>query len=252
MGQPPTVVRDYVDLRQADGARARAVLAAATAVCIVVPFLPFGGIVGYPILLLSTLAHEMGHGLTAMLVGLEFDSFRLYADGSGVAMIGGHAGRLSRAATAAGGLTGPAVAGALLFWLSSRARLAPIALMVFGALMLAACVLVIRNVFGLAFVGAMGGSLFYIGMRFGTGIAQFTAALLAVQMALSVFARADYLFTQTAMTSAGAMPSDVAQLADLLFLPYWFWGVVCGAISVGVLVLGLSAFWKHSKAQVAD
>ena len=188
MGQPPTVVRDYVDLRQADGARARAVLAAATAVCIVVPFLPFGGIVGYPILLLSTLAHEMGHGLTAMLVGLEFDSFRLYADGSGVAMIGGHAGRLSRAATAAGGLTGPAVAGALLFWLSSRARLAPIALMVFGALMLAACVLVIRNVFGLAFVGAMGGSLFYIGMRFGTGIAQFTAALLAVQMALSVFA----------------------------------------------------------------
>ena len=53
-----------------------------------------------------------------MLVGLEFDSFRLYADGSGVAMIGGAAGRLSRAATAAGGLIGPAVAGAFLFWLS--------------------------------------------------------------------------------------------------------------------------------------
>ena len=86
-------------------------------------------------------------------------------------------------------------------------------------------------------------------MRFGTGIAQFTAALLAVQMALSVFSRADYLFTKTAMTSAGAMPSDVAQLADLLFLPYWFWGVVCGAISVGVLVSGLSAFWKHTGAQ---
>ena len=191
----------------------------------------------------------MGHGLTATLVGLEFDSFRLYADGSGVAMIGGAAGRLSRAATAAGGLIGPAVAGAFLFWLSARARLAQIALMAFGALMIAACVLVIRNVFGFAFVGAMGGSLFYMGRRFAAVIAQFTVAVLAVQMALSVFSRADYLFTKTATTGAGAMPSDVAQLADLLFLPYWFWGVVCGAISVGVLVLGLSAFWKRSKAQ---
>ena len=238
---------------QAHGARARAVLAGATAICVVAPFLPFGGVVGYPILLLSTLAHEMGHGLTAMLVGLEFDSFRLYADGSGVAMIGGPvggaAGRLSRAATAAGGLIGPAVAGALLFWLSAHARRAQIALMASGALMLAACALVIRNAFGFAFVAVVGGSLFYVGRRFGTGVAQFTAAVLAVQMALSVFSRADYLFTKTAMTSAGAMPSDVAQLADLLFLPYWFWGVVCGAISVGVLVLGLSAFWKHSRAQ---
>ncbi len=115
--------------------------------------------------------------------------------------------------------------------------------------MLAACALVIRNVFGLAFVGAVGVSLFYVGRRFGARVAQFTAALLAVQMALSAFSRADYLFTKTAMTSAGAMPSDVAQLADLLFLPYWFWGVVCGTISVGVLGLGLSRFWKHSKAQ---
>jgi hypothetical protein len=214
-----------------------------------VPFLPFGGIVGYPILLLSTLAHEMGHGLTAMVVGLEFDSFRLYADGSGVAMIGGRAGGLSRAAAAAGGLIGPAVVGGFLFWLSARARFAKFALMALGALMIAACVLVVRNVFGLVFVGAAGASLFYIGRRFSPGIAQFTVALLAVQMALSVFSRADYLFTNTAMTGAGAMPSDVAQLADLLFLPYWFWGLVCGAISVGVLVSGLSAFWKTSKVQ---
>ena len=242
---------DSLRIRQgpSNRARARAALAGATAVGILAPLLPFGGIVGYPILLLSTLAHEMGHGLTAMLVGLEFDSFRLYADGSGVAMIGGTAGRLSRAATAAGGLIGPAMVGAFLFWLSARPRLAQSALMAFGALMIVACVLVIRNVFGLAFVGVAGGSLFYVGRRFGAGIAQFTVALLAVQMALSVFSRADYLFTKTAMTGEGAMPSDVAQLADLLFLPFWFWGFICGAISVCVLALGLSTFWKHSKAQ---
>ncbi len=252
IGQPPILVRDQVYLQQAGGTRARAVLVAASAVSVLLPFLPFGGIVGYPLLLLSTLAHEMGHGLAALLVGLDFDSFRLYADGSGVAMIGGQAGRLSRAATAAGGLTGPAVAGALMFWLSSRPRHAQPARMISRVVMVIAFVLVVRNVFGLVFVGAVGGSLFFVGFRFGVGIAQFTAALLAVQMALSVFSRADYLFTRTAMTSAGAMPSDVAQIAELLFLPYWFWGFVCGAISVGVLVLGLSAFWKNSKVPSQD
>ena len=80
IGQPPILVRDQVYLQQAGGTRARAVLVAASAVSVLLPFLPFGGIVGYPLLLLSTLAHEMGHGLAALLVGLDFDSFRLYAD----------------------------------------------------------------------------------------------------------------------------------------------------------------------------
>jgi hypothetical protein len=243
---------ENVYLQRAGGERARAALVAASVVSVALPILPFGGIIGYPLLLLSTLAHEMGHGLTALLVGLDFDSFRLFADGSGVALIGGQAGRLSLAATAAGGLTGPAVVGALLFWLSARPRLAQRALMISGVLLVIACVLVVRNVFGFVFIGAVGGSLLFVGFRFGVGIAQFTAALLAVQMALSVFSRADYLFTRTAMTSAGPMPSDVEQIADLLFLPYWFWGLVCGAISVGVLVVGLAAFWKNSKTSSQD
>ena len=44
--------------------------------------------------------------------------------------------------------------------------------------------------------------------------------LLAVQLALSVFSRGDYLFTNVALTSAGPMPSDVAVMSDALFLPY--------------------------------
>ena len=40
----------------------------------------------HTLVLLSTLAHELGHGIAALLVGGGFESFVLYADGSGAAM----------------------------------------------------------------------------------------------------------------------------------------------------------------------
>ena len=67
-------------------------------------------------------------------------------------------------------------------------------------------------------------------------IPRFTLVFLAVQLALSVFSRSDYLFTSVARTGAGPMPSDVAQMASALFLPFWFWGAACGALSLAVLL----------------
>jgi hypothetical protein len=31
-------------------------------------------------------------------------------------------------------------------------------------------------------------------------------------------------------------------MSSALFLPYWFWGALCGAISVAVLALGVRAY----------
>ena len=75
------------------------------------------------------------------------------------------------------------------------------------------------------------------------GLAQAVLVFLAVQLALAVFSRADYLFTSMALTRSGPMPSDVSVMAQALFLPYWFWGAVCGALSVGILFLGLKFFF---------
>src|SRR5690242_18611415 len=62
--------------------------------------------IAYPLLLLSTLAHEMGHGVAALFVGGTFESFVLYADGSGVAHTSGVGSRLGSAIVCAGGLVG--------------------------------------------------------------------------------------------------------------------------------------------------
>jgi hypothetical protein len=40
------------------------------------------------------------------------------------------------------------------------------------------------------------------------------------------------------MTSAGPAPSDVTVMASALFLPYWFWGILCGALSLALLAAG--------------
>ena len=62
-----------------------------------------------------------------------------------------------------------------------------------------------------------------------------------------VFSRADYLFTDVAHTGAGPAPSDVAYMAEALFLPYWFWGLFCGGLSLAILWAGLHRFVKATR-----
>ncbi len=47
-----------------------------------------------------------------------------------------------------------------------------------------------------------------------------------------------------AETGADTMPSDTGVIASALFLPYWFWGALCGAFSVTVVALAIKAYWR--------
>ena len=205
---------------------------------------PWGPRLAYPLMLLSTLAHEMGHGLMGMAVGGEFESFKMWSDGSGVARVSGYTGRIARALVSAGGLCGPAVVAALFFALSNKTKWAKASLAVVGVALLVADLLLVRSLFGIAFVGGLGALFLWVALKGARWASQFTLVFVAVQLALSVFSRADYLFTPVAQTSAGSMPSDVAQMSNALFLPYWFWGAACGAFSIAVLFWGLRFFFK--------
>ncbi|MEO1173915.1 MAG: M50 family metallopeptidase, partial [Myxococcota bacterium] len=101
----------------------------------------------------------------------------------------------------------------------------------------------------LAAVAALAGSVAAKGSELA---AQSVLAFIAAQMAASVFSRGDYLFTATAQTAAGPMPSDVAQISDVLLLPYWVWGALCGLFSVAVLVGGLMIFWRTTSPRTTQ
>ena len=133
-----------------------------------------------------------------------------------------------------------------MFVAASRARFARGVLTGFAALVTVSIILVVRNGFGWVFLGVVVAVVFIIARRGSALAAQTALAFIAAQMSASVFARSAYLFTATARTAQGPMPSDVAQIAEVLLLPYWVWGAACGAFSVAVLVVGLTVFWKQT------
>ena len=224
--------------------RARIVLLVSVGLTALLYVIPYGRVLAYPLMLLSTLAHEMGHGIAAVLVGGSFDRFQLWPDGSGVATWSGQAGPLERAVVAAGGLVGPAVAAAIGFAVGRTVKGARGALYAVAVLLALALLLVVRNLFGLVFVAVVLGGCFFAALKASGEIAQLLLIFLAVQLAFSVFSRADYLFTPVAQTATGVMASDVGQMAAALLLPYWFWGLMCGGLSVAVLIYGIRTYWR--------
>jgi hypothetical protein len=204
---------------------------------------PAGRILAWPLVFVSTLAHELGHGLAAVTLGGRFESLVIRADASGAAAWSGSFSRLGVATVAAAGLVGPALAAFVLLAVGRVPRRAPVLLACLAVGLLLVALLVVRNAFGWWFTVLLASMCAVVAWRV-PRMSQGLVVFLAVQLALSVYSRSDYLFTKAAVSSAGTGPSDVAVMASALFLPYWFWGALCGAVSLLLRYLGARAFFR--------
>ena len=227
--------------------QARRVLLASLGITALLYIIPGGEIVGYPLLLLSTFVHEMGHGLSAIAVGGRFIDLQIFADGSGVAVTGTSGGAVSRAAVAAGGLVGPAFASAAGFTLGRRPRIARISVLIGGILTLVAGVVWVRSLVGWLIV--LGLAAISLARGDGDPAGPLVAAVAGVPVGaawpVGVQPR-ESCFAEGASTGAGFGPSDSAAIADALLLPYWFWGAVCGLVSLLALAYGAWVFLRAS------
>lgn len=195
--------------------------------------------IAYPLMLLSTLVHELGHGVGSLLSGGGWSEFRMFSDGSGVAHIL-PASDFSAAFACAAGLVGPALIAALYLAAGLRPRLARAALAATGAFFALALLLWVRGGFGMAFVAALAAGCLAVAALTSPATARLVLVFLATQLALSVFSRGDYLFTDYVagqMSDGSRTPADVKIMEMAIGMPYWFWGLACGAFSVAVLVL---------------
>jgi len=213
---------------------------------IILYIMPFGRLIAYPLILISTMAHEFGHGIAALIVGAHFDAYNMWPDGSGQALIRSHSGALAQSFISAGGLVGPSIAAAGLFIAAAYPKFCRTALYLLATFLVVGEIFVIRGAFAMAFAGFLAFFLFMVAKQRQQAIAQTTLVFIAVQLALSVFSRGDYLFTRTAMTANGPMPSDVMQIEQALWLPYWFWGILCTLFSLSTLLIGLRFYIKKS------
>lgn len=193
----------------------------------------------WPLVLFSTIVHELGHGLTALALGADFERLLVYADGSGVAVYRAAFGPAALALVAAMGPLGPPLLAALLFMSIRRAGSARVALLLLGVGFLLAAALWARNPVGFTAMIVLGAGLLLIDWRASATVRRATIAFLAIQLSLAAFSRSDYLFTATASTGAGAMPSDTAQIANALGLTHWLWGALIAMCSLAILMAGV-------------
>lgn len=220
--------------------QSRSLLILSTLAVVVIWQVPYGHQLLYPLTLLATYAHEMGHGITALLTGSDFDHLVLHADGSGMAAWRGNPGRLATALIAAGGLVGPTFAGIGLLLVARNPRHARTVLACLSALIVVTVVLWSRNAFGVVFLIAVAATLGIAARALPPAAASFVLHFIAATLCLSWFNHLSYLFSAQAMVNGVAMPSDSSVIAQALWLPYWFWGGVLALFSLAVAAWGIS------------
>ena len=202
--------------------------------------LPYGQMALYPLTLLATYVHEMGHGLTALLLGQQFQEMLLHADGSGMAVWHGDPGRMETALIAAGGLLGPTLAGVSLLVLSGSTRFARALLAVLALVLLLSMALWSRNIFGLGFLLVWAVVLLLAARFLPAAGAALMLQLIAITLCLSWFTDLDYMFSGQAVVNGVVHRSDSAVIAQALVLPYWFWGGLVALLSMLLLLLGIA------------
>ncbi|MEN9203146.1 MAG: M50 family metallopeptidase [Thermostichus sp. DG02_1_bins_55] len=206
----------------------------------------WGNYVLYPFTLLATWFHEMGHGLTALLLGGNFHRLEIYPNGSGLAI---HSGKLflgpvGRALVAAGGPMGPPLAGAIFILASRRRGTARLGLVFLGSLLLVSAVTWVRSGFGLLVISALGLGILAVGLWASPWLRGFAIQFLGVQACVSTYRQLDYLFTATAVINGQVIPSDSSQIAQNLWLPYWFWGGLMAVASLVLLITSLQLTFR--------
>jgi len=207
---------------------------------IALPALPFGTYLIYPFVILTTWFHEMGHGLTALLFGADFERLVIYGNGSGVAqsMIAADSSVFTQAAIAAGGPLAPSMAGALLIVASAQPRIWRPALWAVAGAILLSVALYVRSAVGVTMLPLVAALLGLVAWRASPGLVRFTLQFLGVLGAMSMLRDFDYLFTERTVIGGQAMLSDTGQIEAALGLPHWVWAGLILAVSA--LMIGAS------------
>jgi hypothetical protein len=186
----------------------------------------------------------MGHGIAAMLTGRGFERLLIFADGSGVAQslrpADGY--RLTDALVAASGPLGPAIAGALLIVSSRSATATRYALAALSAALVVSTLIWVRSPTGWLVLPALGIAIVALALRGSLPWRRFAIQLIGVQACISAWQQFDYLFSPGRHIGGELHRSDTGAIADVLLLPYWFWGA---AISAAILAF---LWWSFSLA----
>ncbi len=199
------------------------------------------GSLRYPFILLGTWLHEMGHGITALLLGGNFELLKIFENGGGVAHVS-YTSKvfplpITAALIAAGGLLGPCIMGSLLIRTATnpKSSLWMIRLLVLS--LIVSMVLWVRSSLGIAVLAGITILLIVILLLKNEKLITWTALFLGLQSILSTYLQLDYLFTGSFERDGKVNISDTQTIANNLFGTYWLWAIV-------IMILSIITIWK--------
>lgn len=210
--------------------------------------IPNGKLFLYPFTILGTWFHEMGHGLTAWILGGNFNRLEIYPNGSGLAQFSHNFNNLKLGITAGAGPFGPTIAGFILIYASLRKSTAKYGLILLSVIMIASCIIWIRPVFGAGFfiILFLGIIFAYLAIKSNTSTQSIILQFLGIQAFMSVYLSVDYLFSKGGIVGNAQYYSDTQVMADNLLLPFWFWAGLIIIFSLIVIFYSMKlAFGKR-------
>jgi len=226
----------------------RGALLIAVAVSVVVgSFVPFGGVLLYPFTLLATWIHEMGHGITAVVVGGRFDYLEIFSDASGLAYTSHPAAaRALGAWISLGGLVAPPIVGAIVLGTARGPRRAQIVLVTLAVALVASLAVWVRSVTGFVAVPLVAALIAYF-VRWGSPRERmFLAQFLGLRLALDTLGRGmDYIFTDSVTIAGVKRTSDIASVAEGFGGPRVVWSLVVAGLCVAFVGVGLLLAWRN-------
>ncbi|MFF5147335.1 M50 family metallopeptidase [Streptomyces sp. NPDC013157] len=181
-----------------------------------------------------TIAHEGGHGLTALLTGRRLTGIRLHSDTSGLTLSRGKPHGIGMILTAAAGYTAPPLLGlggaallgagriTLLLWLATA--------------LLVVMLVMIRNAYGVLTVFLTGGTFLLVSWLAGPQV-QAAFAYAVVWFLLLGGVRPAFEL-QAKRSRGGAGDSDADQLSRLTHLPAGVWLFLFHTVSLCSLIGG--------------
>lgn len=219
-----------------------------TIVVIAIWKIPYLGWIQFPFVLLGTWFHEMGHGLTALMVGGSFEYLEIYENGGGVAYsnIGSTylSHGLAKAFTAAGGLFGPVITGVILIASAKYHKGSMIMLRLLIALIALSLILWVRSFWGIAVMSGYAVLLAGITLFKNRKLEVITILFLGLQSVLSTYLQLDYLFTKQFERNGVIQISDTQAIANSTFGTYWMWAIIISIASGYLLWKSFKFYWN--------
>ena len=214
-------------------------LLAATAVSVVLWFVPLAGLLVYPFRLFVTFIHEGGHALMTLLTFGSVEKVSIYTDASGVTY---SRGGLLLLISSAGYLSSIAY-GASLLLLCKQASNAKAVLTVTAAAILGLTAFFVSGIFGWVAGIVLAAGLIFVALAASARAAHFFLSFLAIQCCLNAIYDLQTLFVISATSRAH---SDAFNMQQLTHIPALFWTLAWMGISVVVLGWALRSYTRRA------